>query len=80
MKLIINLSVFAALMKSAYSSSGVYSYKPGDEYGPENWAAVTYDDGTVNECGGDEQSPVAFTDEGCTSYEDYVMIVSILLH
>jgi len=74
MKIICNLAALSALMRSAYGATGpVFSYQPGAELGPENWGKVVFDDGRVNECDGDEQSPVAFTDEGCTVFADYVM-------
>lgn len=51
-----------------------YSYDPASQNGPENWPLIdTTPFGSVNECGGKKNSPVALTNGGCTKYEDYIM-------
>ncbi len=67
------LASLAAILSSALISvdaaAGVYNY---DE--THIWDQV--EPLATNECGGSSNSPIAVTDEGCTDYHNYVMVVS----
>jgi carbonic anhydrase len=59
----------------ASAALGEYSYDPDHPLGPASWADVELEG---NQCGGNEQSPIAIESIDCTEYADYKLTVRIL--
>lgn len=55
----ISLLLLAFLASALAEDAIEFSYDPDAEDGPNEWPNLNFDDGSTNECAGDQQSPVA---------------------
>jgi len=53
------------------SGSVHYDYNAASEAGPAHWKDLHYGDGTNNQCGGSNNSPIAVEKAACEVFADY---------
>ncbi|KAL7577096.1 hypothetical protein ACA910_019701 [Epithemia clementina (nom. ined.)] len=72
-----NITVFAFLallgLASTNAEGGDYSYNMTAANGPPNWANLNI---AGNACGGNQQSPIALTTQGCETFNDQYVLSS----
>lgn len=68
-----SIALVLGILYSSNAAGPSFSYDDASAVGPAGWSSLVYTDGTVNQCGGTRNSPIAVRTSSCGKYADYIM-------